>query len=535
MNNILSNIGDEFTFSIHAFINGEMSLNSYVEDVEGETRTRFFERKFKYSFDSVNYSEWEPLTVANISAIRGYADNILFIDFLYIRKGTDSTGELKFNSLSLDGDVILQINTYSITTDSIFSEILKNNFYTQSVRMNLLRKVYNSGILPEFIDRKKGFTQDKDFVSFWTTICGFFALISTLVEEFDSIPFESKKLQNYLEQYNIALHKDSTLEDLQAVSENLLSQLRLRGTVMPTREKEYVSAGVPKSMVSLGEWLRLISYSEADEFLIDFERKKDNGYYLQQSSVIYPGTFRDNKQIEKYKNFYFTELILPNSVNPNDTIKLSKAVDYIFEVEITKPVGIFNLKLGLGTFNASGFRVANCLKESVNDSSSDYFFKGNVDTLKAEGTFFIRCIIFNEEYDGTENNEPSILMGANLIQTNTISNSVIPIISISEEVIINSVSIRPLVKGWGVKRPKNPQFLQSLRFINNYRLNNNNDKDEERVDEFQEKYLIPYHYKLNSIALSYKKPEIYVDPNEPEVPITNDNSIFDNSFDSTFQ
>ena len=52
MGNILYNINDSFQFSIQAYIDGNLSLNSLLEDVENETQDRFFERKYRY-FKSV--------------------------------------------------------------------------------------------------------------------------------------------------------------------------------------------------------------------------------------------------------------------------------------------------------------------------------------------------------------------------------------------------------------------------------------------------------------------------------------------------
>ena len=256
---------------------------SLLEDVENETQDRFFERKYRYSLDSINYTEWSILDLNNFE-ITGYADNIIFIDFIYTRKGSDTSGFLKFNSLEIIGEGIVQFNSYNKNFDLIFSDVLQKNFYTKSLRQNLLRKLYNSGILPKFIERGDG--DDDDFLSFWGAICGFFSLISTFSNEFDEIPFNSEKLKEYLEQQNISTHRNSTLNQLKNISETLLQEYRFRGTAMTFQ----------KDGENLGEWLRLISYEEKDDFLIDFERKKDNGYFLNQSSIIFPGTFSDNLQ-----------------------------------------------------------------------------------------------------------------------------------------------------------------------------------------------------------------------------------------------
>ena len=248
MGNILYNINDSFQFSIQAYIDGNLSLNSLLEDVENETQDRFFERKYRYSLDSINYTEWNVLDLNNFE-ITGYADNIIFIDFIYTRKGSDTSGFLKFNSIEIAGKGVVQFNSYNKNFDSIFSDVLQKNFYIKSLRQNLLRKLYNSGILPKFIERGEG-DDDDDFISFWGAICGFFSLISTFSNEFDEIPFNSEKLKEYLEQQNISTHRNSTLNQLKNISETLLQEYRFRGTAMTFQ----------KDGENLGEWFRLISY-----------------------------------------------------------------------------------------------------------------------------------------------------------------------------------------------------------------------------------------------------------------------------------
>lgn len=524
MGNILYNINDSFQFSIQAYIDGNLSLNSLLEDVENETQDRFFERKYRYSLDSINYTEWSILDLNNFE-ITGYADNIVFIDFIYTRKGNDTSGFLKFNSLEIMGEGIVQFNSYNKNFDLIFSDVLQKNFYTKSLRQNLLRKLYNSGILPKFIERGDG--DDDDFLSFWGAICGFFSLISTFSNEFDEIPFNSEKLKEYLEQQNISTHRNSTLNQLKNISETLLQEYRFRGTAMTFQ----------KDGENLGEWLRLISYEEKDDFLIDFERKKDNGYFLNQSSIIFPGTFSDNLQIEKYKNQFISiisEADIPDYIPIENLIRIEKDIDYIFEFTLNKTyTGNFYFNVGLATYNSSGFLVGNSLKNCKTQEFDNFFIKDRITCFKNTGKLVIRCVLFNSEYEYDENNELNIGFGNNLKQEDTIFKNVMPIITNYD--FLEKVSVRPLVKGWNIKRQKNPQFLQSLKFVNNYRKNNNNDKDENYINNFLEKYLIPYHYKLNSIEIGYKKPEkeVVITPVEP--PVYTEKRIFDEKFDNKFE
>lgn len=506
---IFNQIGDEFRFSIQSFINGNINiLDSFIEDIDGESSTRKLDRKFRYSYDGINYSQYIDFNVTNLSSVNGYVDYILFLDFIYTRVGTDNTGVIIFNSIEITGDVILQINNFETTAGSIFSEIIERNFYTEEIRVNLLRKVYNSGILPEFIERGEGY-DDADFISYWGSICKFFALTLTFAEEFDNLLFVEDKLMEFLNQQNIGLNKNTTLSDLQIITKNLLSNISKRGTIIPTLKKGIVLKDGTELKVD-GEWLRLIDFEEHDEFIAQFERKEHNGFFLDRSSSVYGGNYNDPQINKMNLEILEDSLILTDQPDYWDNlINVDPNIDYCLNFTLTKNainniLSSSEITVGLFGFNEWGYSINRSFKNTFTQNFGNIFFKKRIlKLIKVDDIHFrISCILFNHNYNYNRKNILNINEGNNLKFSTDEVRKIIPFINVDgTNLLISDVNFRPLVKGLNIDKIKNPSFLQSTKFVNNYRKNNNDNKDEDYVNSFISQYLLPYNYSLNSIEI----------------------------------
>lgn len=502
-------IGDEFKFSIQSFINGNINvLDAFLENIEGETATRKLDRKFRYSYDGVNYSQYMEFNEANLATVNGYIDYILFLDFVYTRIGTDNSGVIIFNSLEITGDVILQINNYESTIGSIFSGILERNFYTESVRVNLLRKVYNSGIIPEFIERGENY-DDADYISFWGTICKFFALTLTFAEEFDNLIYVEDKLFEYLRQQNVGLNKNLTLSDLQILAKNFLSNLRKRGTILPTLKKGTILKDGSEIKID-GEWLRIINFDENDEFIAQFERLENNSFFLDKSSSVYGGNYNDT-QINKV-NDKIKEDILSVYVQPSywgNLINVDPHMDYSFNFTIKRKqlsniTSFSDILVGMYGFNEHGYQINRAFISAFTQNSNNYFLDSRIlnITKVSEVDYRISCVLFNYKYAFNYKNILNINKGSNLKFASNKIKKVLPFINIGgTNLEVSNVNFRPLVKGLRIDKIKNPSFLQSVKFVNNYRKNNNDNRDEKMVNDFISQYLLPYNYLLNNIEI----------------------------------
>lgn len=235
--NTLSNIGDVIYIHSQGAVSGNLNLTGFTDVLIGETGTRFFVKTFRYSTDGVNYSTWLSLTNPNVALIVGTIPGLIFFEFRYERGGSDITGLLEFQSIQLNGNIIIQIHDNTTTLESIFQDLANNDALTAAIANNLLLKIYKSGILPKFIERGEG-VDDTDFVSFWNAICYFLAYVSAFSNEFDNILYKRKYLIEYLKQRNIAFcEHTTTFSDLQFLSKNFYDEIRKRGTQLIYRHK----------------------------------------------------------------------------------------------------------------------------------------------------------------------------------------------------------------------------------------------------------------------------------------------------------
>lgn len=238
--NICSEIGDVL------LINAQLSIlatsfqaDSYLEVTTGETSTRFFIKKFRASQDNIIFTNWEDLTTQNIQTIQGnVVNNIIYFQFRYERAGTDSTGLLEFNSISINGTIVPTVCNCETTCQTIFKGLSCGNFITSQLCSNLLEKLYQKGIIPEYILRGSGSTEDADYISFWSAISCYFSMFVTYILKYEALFMQRDLLLEYLLQKGVFVCEDEqVLKDLQHISENFYDEIRKRGTVNVFKRK----------------------------------------------------------------------------------------------------------------------------------------------------------------------------------------------------------------------------------------------------------------------------------------------------------
>jgi hypothetical protein len=294
VNNTLSEIGDVLIIYSQVIVNASISISSYSDNLFGVTNNKFFDKRFRYSLDGLTYSEWNELSDLNLQQIRGIVNGLLFFEFRYERVGTDSNGILEFNGIELFGNIEIQICNNTSTLESIFAELSNNDFYTMTVRNNILRKIFHHGILPKFIDRGQEH-DNTDFVSFWSSVCIFLSYFTSFANNFDNLLYKKEYLAEYIKQYGLQLcEKEIIYQHLYFLSTNFYDEIRKRGTQMTIKKlnTELLDGSITEVD---GEWLRLICRNHYDEFLFEIIERKHSGYCLGQSSPLYNGTYFSNQ------------------------------------------------------------------------------------------------------------------------------------------------------------------------------------------------------------------------------------------------
>ena len=83
--------------------------------------------------------------------------------------------------------------------------------------LNVLEKLYRNGILPEYLQRNDDSmdnTEDKDFITYWSSITHFFALIVYYYRQYQNIIGNKQLIKEFLASKDIAIPVDENLTDL---------------------------------------------------------------------------------------------------------------------------------------------------------------------------------------------------------------------------------------------------------------------------------------------------------------------------------
>lgn len=147
-------IGDEILFTLPA-ISSVISIDDFNDTVIGETINRYFEKTFQVAIDNIWFTDKKILTQAELQAIIVDVKNSYVIKVIYKRAGTDTTGTLILNNVSI-------VQTNAITDDGF--EYNNSNFAklfsskdsdVMDWSLNVLRKMFFHGSLAEYIIRGK--------------------------------------------------------------------------------------------------------------------------------------------------------------------------------------------------------------------------------------------------------------------------------------------------------------------------------------------------------------------------------------------
>lgn len=305
VNNTCSAIGDVLFIESKVPFNGAITLTSFTDTLVGETGTRYFEKIFRYSFNGILYGDWQPLTNLNLSAVSGTtANGLLYLQFRYKRIGSDTTGLLEFVDMLIDGSTVATICNSETIHNSIFDKFACSNPQTAEICDNLLKKLYESGIVPEFIERGEGI-DDQDYIDFWSAVSCYFAMLLSYAEQFENIFVERHMLIKHLKDRNIFFCEDSiTLDNLQFLSQFLYDEMRKRSTIQIFKKKDEVLEDL--SVVPIdGEFLRILCHDLTNEFLYEVTKLEQIGWNVGHSSPMYKGLEETGmiKGYEKTKGF----------------------------------------------------------------------------------------------------------------------------------------------------------------------------------------------------------------------------------------
>lgn len=275
--NICSRIGDTIFFETSPIWGMVRRFNTFIEDIEGISPERYFKRSFRYSYDGgLNYTEWLDLAEESLKTIFSEwlhqnkdflslkldEQSDLKLQFRYERVGTDDTGELKLKSLTINGKFLPRELEFTTLKNSIFSEIIDNNIDLFDVTMNLVKKMYEKGIMAEYVERNseddRNLLEDRDYIDFWRMVSEFYSMMFLHVLKFTNIYWKKDLIHEYLIQHGIILCDCDDIVEMQLISQNFYDEIRLRGTAEIFKKKGHqYTIGRRKSYRSFPGSLRI--------------------------------------------------------------------------------------------------------------------------------------------------------------------------------------------------------------------------------------------------------------------------------------
>lgn len=232
---IFTENGDEIVFQSTP-IYGLDSIDSFSDSITGQTSKSFLIKSFAISTDGVVYTEFFPLSnqslAAQINNILS-AKTTLIIKFKYTLSSTETNPQVELVSLSLNGTYSQKPINFPISSRSIYKDLVYDNINVWNLMVNLTEKLYERGVLPEYLTRgeiENDIFEDKDFIEFWSTVAKFFSVFLIDAFKFTKIYFDYILLSEFLDQKGIFFTKANGLIDLQLIASNFYDEIRSRGT-----------------------------------------------------------------------------------------------------------------------------------------------------------------------------------------------------------------------------------------------------------------------------------------------------------------
>lgn len=268
--NYITEIGDSFIIKPGTPIVGVELVFDFVDNVEGVTANRFFNREFRYSNDGLTYTDWQAITPGNLQNINIFNNQIFDIEYRYTRAGSDPTGSLIFNSCSLR-IIYTPIENPDSYDESFFADFFDfNDPDVLKWAINVLGKVYEKGIVPDFVERTE------DYKIFFGIITHWFSIVVNYARLYRKIENRYDLLYEFLRQRGIVLSDSHTKEDMDVFMDEIFNIFLLRATKLKGNNEVH----------------RLINHNENRVFISSLLEDNKRGWNVNSCSPLYKGIGR---------------------------------------------------------------------------------------------------------------------------------------------------------------------------------------------------------------------------------------------------
>lgn len=547
LNNVLHERGDTLTVVAAVGVSGSITLSSFTDTVTGGTAG--LARLFRVSPDGVFYTEWADLTDENLAAMKAQvAEGSLTVEVQYILTGAEP---VTWERIEFTGACVPIEFVAPTINESIFSSVA-NTADTKRIEQNLFKKLYFRGITPEYVERgaNRDLEEDRDFVSLFTTVGRYFAMMISFAKRFEHIYTDFPMLREYVRQIGLYFdEKTVTIEELQYLASHYYDEIRKRGTAMIFARKGqkfitgYDSNGDPvyTEQPWNGEFVRLFGIEDTDELLHDQLPVQRMGWCLGQCSPMYCGTGESNQlnktredvpDFESLDDFVTTGNVSLTTVDGRGCLKVVGEgglgrgdtttdvtenmynADCNLSYEVTfwmKTNGKGTLNFGVEAFSEFKNLLFNGFIRLDATRVTNMFVEGlPLDTLVPDTWYHVRGIIHAYNTANVQSGGINIAphYGTELCFNNYATSWFLPKVQLAgddetAELLLWDYKIRPLVFGrnilplkeTGVVDARSNGFLQSNQLFYIFLKNNNNSISQRELEEIVNRYLIPYNYQ----------------------------------------
>lgn len=546
VNNILTEIGDSIIIQANVTITGLASITGFIDDVLNVTATRYFKKEFRYSLDAINWTTWEDLSIANVTAIPIDPTYDFMIEYKYTRDGTDNTGTLVFNNVDLQGTYIKQ--ECGITFENSVFAFFFDCCCSQEILqwcVSVLEKMYKPGIVSKTLIRDINQNQnneDRDYIDFWRAVACYFGTLVAYARKFETFQKNKTLLIEYLKQRGLFVCEDQNVVGLNYLMKNFYDEIRHRGTAQIAIKKGVDINGTPKPVD--GELLRMLCYdSDCDEFILGVSEFDSIGTVINSWSPLWQGVSHQPQMTKIYEpSDDFQDLSNYPLINPGNCSIIadgSKEVMSISAVPAGQKSGIgvsdpMNITAVDATFATNisaevtyelsfyvrmpdpgtpfsvrlyGYDTNNSLRQIRDVKVSSLMPVSNDAIVEevlplTEPYYFVRVLLHPDSHAYNTDpaiTETSIGSGNNLKSTGLVC-KIIPEIVLDNT---NGGSVSGELRIWGVKfapafTPYSTGFVGVSNFVQTWMTNNNGTYTENQIGTNMLKYLLPYRSTLQN-------------------------------------
>lgn len=479
-----------------------LGISSFTDSTTGEDAHNYFEKYFRYSLNGIDYSELMPLTLEQLTSLSFSGKEIVWFELQYFKRQENAQSPLKVTQVTLAPSGSAAVKETPVFSQSIFAKFF-NAWDVDVIKwyINVLQKLYEKGIIPNYMDRVDEESGNKDFISFWESIAHFVAYLVIYARKFQEFYKSDFLLSDYIQQRGLAVSEHNSLSEMNDLMENFYQHISYRGT-KHIYEKEELGAAID------GELLRLINYrQDEDELLFNLYKSEHFGWNIGNASPLYKGlhlndninksyeTHHDIVDLTKYPVYGNVTIATDNnrsvmaisqggiySTDPQYRVKVDSRLDYelSFLIKMEKDS---RLTVGVNTFSKSGDPVS-C--RSYKDGTDTHYFFEDIQLVRDDCYLSVKLFIYNKNRKTFAHDTTEVKQGNDLIFHEDAVH-LIPEIRVSGEAKIWGIRILPMQTNYS------RGLIQVNNFISIWLRNRNHSYAIDQVKDYITRYLIPYN------------------------------------------